>query len=320
MLWCRVSRPELLDIMRLETNTPSVDRSTAMFSLLFIVVVIWGITWPIMKIGLSYIPPLFFGSLRMFVGATFMFLLTFLSHRFIIPRRTDLGIILSVGLLQMAIPTALMHFSLTYVDAGRASLLAFTHPIWIAPAAVMILKEPLNRGTAGGLVVGISGILVLFNPLGFDWGEKNTLVGNGLLLGSAMSWAAGIIHVRAHNWSTSPLALSPWQMLVAGIVLISLSFWREDVTQTVWTQNLIFILAFVGIAATAFAYWGAVTVSRALPAMISSLGFLGVPVVGILSSVILLSEKITITLMIGTTLILIGLVIMTVFGRGTDGH
>lgn len=306
--------------MQLGANRLSAGSSTTMFSLLIIVVVIWGITWPIMKIGLGYIPPLFFGSLRMFVGAAFMFLFTFLSHRFIIPRKTDLSIILSVGLLQMAIPTALMHFSLSYVDAGRASLLAFTHPIWIAPAAVMLLKEPLNRGTAGGLVVGIGGLLVLFNPLGFDWSEKNTLVGNGLLIVSAMSWAAGIIHVRAHNWSTSPLALSPWQMLVAGIVLLSLSVWREDVTQTAWTQDLIFILAFVGIAATAFCYWGAVTVTRFLPAMISSLGFLGVPVVGILSSTVLLSEEITTTLMIGTILILLALVIMTVFGRGSDGR
>jgi len=306
--------------MQLVAIRPSASNSTAMFSLLIIVVVIWGITWPIMKIGLDYIPPLFFGSLRMFVGATFMFLLTLLSHRFIVPRRTDLSIILSVGLLQMAIPTALMHFSLSYVDAGRASLLAFTHPIWIAPAAVIVLKEPLNKGTVGGLVVGIGGLLVLFNPLGFDWSDKNTLVGNGLLIGSAMSWAAGIVHVRAHNWSTSPLALSPWQMLVAGIVLLPLSVWREDVTQTAWTQDLIFILAFVGIAATAFCYWGAVTISRSLPAMITSLGFLGVPVVGILSSAILLSEEITTTLLIGTILILLGLVIMTVFGRGSDGR
>jgi len=306
--------------MQLVAIRPSASNSTAMFSLLIIVVVIWGITWPIMKIGLDYIPPLFFGSLRMFVGATFMFFLTLLSHRFIVPRRTDLSIILSVGLLQMAIPTALMHFSLSYVDAGRASLLAFTHPIWIAPAAVIVLKEPLNKGTVGGLVVGIGGLLVLFNPLGFDWSDKNTLVGNGLLIGSAMSWAAGIVHVRAHNWSTSPLALSPWQMLVAGIVLLPLSVWREDVTQTAWTQDLIFILAFVGIAATAFCYWGAVTISRSLPAMITSLGFLGVPVVGILSSAILLSEEITTTLLIGTILILLGLVIMTVFGRGSDGR
>ena len=39
----------------------------ATLALLVIVVFVWGITWPIMKIGIDYIPPVFFGALRMFV-------------------------------------------------------------------------------------------------------------------------------------------------------------------------------------------------------------------------------------------------------------
>lgn len=285
--------------------------------LLAAVVILWGITWPVMKLGLNYIPPLYFGSLRMFVGAACAFAFILLSGRLIIPKKADFGIILSVGLLQMAIPTALMHFSLSFVDAGRASLLAFTHPIWIAPAAILLLKEPINMGTFGGLLVGIAGLLILFNPIGFDWNKQETLVGNGLLILSAMSWAAGILHVRAYNWTHSTLALSPWQMLLAGVVLLPLSLAREDLSQTIWNIELVLILAFVGIVATAFCYWGAIMVSRYLPALVSSIGFLGVPVVGILSSALLLSEDITTTLMMGTMLILIGLIILAVFGRKT---
>lgn len=294
------------------------DGNTSIILLLITVVIIWGITWPVMKIGLDYISPLFFGASRMFIGAACAFIFVILTRRFIIPKRSDIGIILSVALLQMAIPTALMHFSLNFVDAGRASLLAFTHPIWVAPAAVFFLKEPFNKGTAGGFVIGISGLLLLFNPAGFDWTDNNTLIGNGLLIGSAMSWAVGIVHVRAHNWKSTPLSLSPWQMLVAGVLLLIFSISREDITLTKWQPELIMVLAFVGIAATAFCYWGAVTVSRHLPAMVSSLGFLGVPVVGILSSALILSESINNTLMLGTTLILLGLFVMAFFGRKSD--
>ena len=299
-------------------NTRLVGNTGLAAILLVLVVFIWGVTWPVMKIGLDYVSPLFFGALRMFVGAAFMFALTILISRFVVPKREDWGIILSVGMLQMAVPTALMHFSLSFVDAGRASLLAFTHPIWIAPAAVFLLKEPLNRGTVSGLILGISGLLVLFNPFGFDWSNPDTLIGNGLLILSAMSWAAGILHVRAHNWTNSPLALSPWQMLLAGVVLFALSILREDISQTAWTVELFYVVGFVGIAATAFCYWGAVTVARHLPAMVSSLGFLGVPVVGIASSAVLLSEKIDATLASGAILILLGLVVMTLFGKAAD--
>ena len=290
----------------------------ATLALLVIVVFVWGITWPIMKIGIDYIPPVFFGALRMFVGAAFMFCIVQAYGKLAFPDRSDWKMVFSVGLLQMAIPTALMHFSLSFVDAGRASLLAFTHPIWVAPLAVLVLGEQLNKGILSGLLVGMIGLGVLFNPSGFDWRDEAVLLGNGLLILSAMSWAIGIVHVRAHHWNGSPLSLSPWQMLVSGVVLMTLSSVREDVSTTVWDANLIYVLAFVGIAATAFAYWGAVTVARQLPAMVSSLGFLGVPIVGIGSSALILMEPLTLTLKVGTALILFGLILMTFFGDSSD--
>ncbi len=301
--------------MTADTMRPSMSGTVL---LLILVVLIWGVTWPIMKIGIEYIPPVFFGALRMFVGATFMFVIVRACGEFLIPSRADWLMVFSVAVLQMAIPTALMHFSLNFIEAGRASLLAFTHPIWVAPLAVLFLGERLNKGTTGGLIVGMVGLIVLFNPLGFDWRDSSVLLGNGLLLLSAVSWAIGIVHVRLHRWHTSPLSLSPWQMLIAATLLMSLSFAREDVSETVWEQNLIFVLTFVGIAATGFAYWGAVMVTKNLPAMVSSLGFLGVPIVGILSSAVLLSEPFTLTLKIGSGLILGGLVIMTIFGEQPD--
>ena len=316
-----------------------------------------------MKIGIDYIPPVFFGALRMFIGAGFMFGVVWMSgglkhfrtrQRYsevtrdtkelqpkrrefetsrtssqrrphmrqdqsgVFPTRADWPMVMSVGLLQMAIPTALMHFSLSFVDAGRASLLAFTHPIWVAPLAILFLSEKLNKATVAGLCVGMAGLGVLFNPFGFDWRNTDVLLGNGLLILSAISWAVGIVHVRAHNWNASPLSLSPWQMLVSGSLLLALSLAREDISSTIWDINLVYVLSFVGIAATGFAYWGAVTVSRQLPAMVSSLGFLGVPVVGIGSSAIILMEPFTLTLAMGTGLILLGLAIMTVFGDASD--
>lgn len=300
------------------TTSALRSRMSMTVLLLVLVVIVWGVTWPIMKIGIEYIPPVFFGALRMFVGATLMFIIVRAYGQIKVPSRTDWPMVLSVGLLQMAIPTALMHFSLSFVEASRASLLAFTHPIWVAPLAVVFLGERLNRGTTGGLIVGMIGLMVLFNPLGFDWHDDDVLLGNGLLILSAVSWAIGIVHVRLHDWNASPLSLSPWQMLVAGLLLMSLSLAREDLSKTIWDENLIYVLAFVGIAATGFAYWGAVMVAKNLPAMVSSLGFLGVPIVGIFSSSILLMEPLTLTLKIGTGLVLGGLVIMTCFGEKTN--
>ena len=210
---------------------PSQCRRAAF--LLVLVVVIWGVTRPVMSIGPDCVPPIFFGALRMFAGAALMFVLTAAAARFIVPARRDRGIVVSAGPLRMAIPTALMHFSLSFVDAGRASLPAFTHPVWIAPAAVFLLHEPLDRGAAGGPVLGTGGLPVPFNPFGFDWSDPDTVIGDGLPIPSAMSWAAGILHARARDRRAAPLPLGPWRMPPAGIVLPALSPVREDAGRTV---------------------------------------------------------------------------------------
>ena len=70
--------------------------------------------------------------------------------------------------------------------------------------------------------------------------------------------------------------------------------------------GLIYIGAFAGPIAT----WAAVSVGRALPPVVGSMGMLGVPLLSIASSVVLLGETITASLAIGTALIIVGIAIV----------
>jgi drug/metabolite transporter (DMT)-like permease len=72
------------------------------------------------------------------------------------------------------------------------------------------------------------------------------------------------------------------------------------------------ILAYVGLVATAFCYWGAVEAQRRLPAMVASLGFLGTPAVGIAASAAVLGEPVTAPLLVGLALILGGIAALAV--------
>jgi drug/metabolite transporter (DMT)-like permease len=96
--------------------------------------------------------------------------------------------------------------------------------LWVAPLAALALGERLDARAALGLASGMAGLAVLLNPLAFEWSDAGTLVGNGLLLLSAMTWAAGIVHVRRHAWTAAPLASAPWQTLVAAVALLPLAF------------------------------------------------------------------------------------------------
>lgn len=276
------------------------------YPLLIGLVVIWGLNWPIVKSGLIDIGPLWLGATRLALGAACLFALVALRGRLRVPGRPDLLIVANVGLMQMCAFMVLLNVALQFVDAGRAVIVAYTTPLWVAPAAVLLLGERMTPRMVVGCLLGLSGILVLFNPASFDWTDRSVVLGNGLLMLAAIIWAVLILHVRVHKWHLGPLDLAPWQALVALVPTAIIALLFEDFGQIQWTDRAIAVIAYNGVLATGFGVWAMVSVSRVLPAISSSLGFLGAPVVGYLSSAWLLGEPITTTLTVGLALIVGG--------------
>lgn len=290
---------------------PSAAFSPATARLLLVaVVVLWGANWPVMKVGLESMPPVWFAAARMTLGAVSLFAMLAVLGRLKLPTRRDLPVVLTVGGLQMAVFLLLVNSGLQYVGAGRSSILAYTTPLWVTPGAMLLLGEEMNRRKCLGLVLGLCGIATLFNPLGFDWGNRDGLIGNALLLGAALVGSIPILHVRAHKWDSSPLQLAPWQMVLAAVPLAALSWSTEDWSAVRWSSELGMILAYNGPLATAFCFWATVSVTRALPAVTSSLSLLAVPVAGVLASAVFLGEALTPTLVGGLALILGGTVLV----------
>ncbi len=77
------------------------------------------------------------------------------------------------------------------IRAGRAlaSCSATPRRSGSRPAAWLLLREPVPRERLAGIVLGLAGIAVMFNPSAFDWSNGNALIGSGLLLLAALCWA-----------------------------------------------------------------------------------------------------------------------------------
>ncbi len=282
--------------------------------LLALLVMIWGANWPIMKMGLSHLQPFWFASFRLALGMASLSLILLPMGRLRLPPRADWPVIASLGLFNMGLFLALTNIALLVVPAGRSAILAYTTPLWVAPGAALFLGERLTRGRGAGLCLGLGGIVVLFNPVGFDWGNRSALLGNGLLLLAALSWAAAILHVRGHVWRSSPLELAPWQMLVGLVPMTVLAAVVEGAPRPDGSFELIWVLAYNGTLATAFAFWAAVTVNRLLPALTVSLSFLCVPAGGLVFSSLMLGEGLSLTNMGGLALIVAGVAVVAVVG------
>jgi drug/metabolite transporter (DMT)-like permease len=271
------------------------------------VVVLWGVHWPLMKVALQSIPPYSYSAVRVVLALAVMTAVAAALGRLRFPDRRDLPIILSTGLLAMAALMGLTNVALQYVPAGRAAILIYTTPLWVTPLAAVVLGERLEPVRALGLVVGVAGIAVLFNPLGFDWANPNVVLGNALLLLAAFCWAVQIVHVRAHTWHGTPLQLFPWQLAVAAGVLVPLALALESGQTIDWSGSTTAIVAYTGLVATAFCYLAVIQVNRALPATTTALVMLAVPVSGVLFSSALLGEPLDAATLAGLALVAAGL-------------
>jgi drug/metabolite transporter (DMT)-like permease len=272
---------------------------------------VWGVNWPLTKIGLRYVPPFTFGALR--VGTALVVVAVVLAWRrgLRLPDRRDVPVVLSVGLVQMASGIVLMNLALQVVSAGRSSILVYTMPLWVAVFQLPALRAGSAGRQVGGLLLGLAGIALLLNPAAIDWGSSGQLLGSGALLISASIWAATTIHIRAHRWHGSPLSLEPWQLLVASVPLTALALVLEHGRTIDWEPSAIVAVLFSGPLATALAFWLSQSISRSLSPLATTMGFLAVPVVGLASSWILLGEPLTAVDLAGAAITFVGIVVVS---------
>ena len=145
--------------------------------------------------------------------------LLWVQGEFIIPRRGDWPVVLCTSILHLLAFSALIAIGLQFVPAGRAIVLGYTTPLWVAIGAAIFLSEAITRRRAVGIVFGLAGLAVIFNPQTLNWSDRNALYGSGLILLAAFCWAGNIVYVRAHKWISTPFQLVFWQVLLAAVLL-----------------------------------------------------------------------------------------------------
>jgi drug/metabolite transporter (DMT)-like permease len=275
------------------------------------VVLAWGLTWPVNKVILASLSPLWAVGIRSAIGAATLFLLSVGRGRLVVPPRADLPVLLSLPLLHMVGFGVLAAVGLALVPTGRSVVLAYTTPLWVAPGAAVFLGEPFTRRRLIGVVAGMLGLAVLFNPLAFDWSRRDAVLGNAAVLAAAMLWAASVLHLRGHRWRSTPFDLVPWQSLIATAVVIPIALAVDGVPAIDWNTGLVLMLVYAGVPATALAYWAMAMAGRSLPALTTSLGLLATPVISVVIATVWLGESLTASLVIAIVLILGGVAIGT---------
>lgn len=270
---------------------PAVHSRSAALVLLALTSVVWGLHWVVVKIGLDDLPPMTYGVLRVAIGLATVVAILAAQGRLRRPPRSDVPVVLSVGLLQLGAGVLIMNLALQVVPAGRSAVLVYTQPLWVAVILAAVFRIPPLRNELVGLALGIAGLVLLLNPAVIDWSNGAEVAGTLLLLFDAVLWAISWIHIRRHTWTSRPFDLQPWQLLVALVPLTVAAIVLERDASITWGLPTILVLLYSGVLATAFATWAGQAVTRSLGAQATTTGFLATPVVGLASGWLILGEQ-----------------------------
>lgn len=280
---------------------------------LFVFIILsWGLAWPVNKIGLLYMSPLWYTATRLIVGTITMMIFVIAIRKFSLPRPKDYPLIAIIGLLQISIYILLANIGLAYLPAGRASLLAYTTPLWVMPAATFFFKEKAGWLRWLGFCLGIAGLLMLLNPREINWSDVHVLFGSAMLLLASLCWAISMLCARYMHWTKSPLELIPWQLLIGTLPILIFACIKEPAATVTWNMPLLLSLVYTGILVTGLSYWSGVVINKELPTIIVSLGFLLVPVFSLTISALFMHEVITLTMAAAMIFILLGLVCVVI--------
>jgi drug/metabolite transporter (DMT)-like permease len=266
-----------------------------------------GLNWPVMSAGVDLLPPLWLSAARLAGGGLVLGAFVAASGLLRVPERRDYPLMVSITLLRLAAVTSFVLLALQFTPPGRSSVLVYSSVLWAAPLARWLLRERVTALRQAGVVAGLVGVVLIVSPWELDWSDRDLLIGYGLLMAAAVLQAFSAVHIRGHRWAVSPVSYMPWQLGGAGLSVAAAALLFEGVPAGIdLTWEVGGILGYQALIASAFGFWGVLTVSRNLPAVSSQLILMSAPAVGVVASWLVLGEALDAGLVVGMLLIFAG--------------
>src|SRR6266849_324406 len=264
---------------------------SSILTLLVLLALGWGVNWPIMKVVMTEMPPLHFRALGLGVGAASLFAIARANR---LPIRVPLGAwprLIAITLFNVAAWNVLAVYGVTFMESGRAAILAYTFPVWSVLLGVWFLREPLTGRRLAGLILGLLGMLLLL-------GEEFRAVGRSptgalLLVASAISWAVSTAIMKRWPVDLPTTSFTGWQMLLALMPILSgaLLFETGSFSPLGLSAWPLWGLIYNAIVSSIFCNWAWIKIATHAPISVSSLSTLMIPIVGVFSGMLVLGER-----------------------------
>jgi drug/metabolite transporter (DMT)-like permease len=285
---------------------PRVRTRSGAYAALAFLTLIWGSNWIAMKLALANADPVSFNLQRTWLAVAVLFAVLIVRRHPLRP--VSWRAVVVTGFFQTTVNFAATTMALASGAAGRTSVLVFTMPFWTLLIAWPILGERVRGSQWLAIALALAGLALLVEP----WNWHGDLAPRLWAVLSGFGWAAGTVATKYFQREPGSdfLNFIAWQML-AGILPLTLLPLVIDVTPTRWSATQVLLVVHVGAISTALGFLLWLEALRFLSAGTASLNMFAIPVIALLLSMAIFSERLSAGDWAGIACIGTGLVLIT---------
>jgi drug/metabolite transporter (DMT)-like permease len=261
---------------------------------------LWGGMYVVSRLTFDSIPPITLGLLRVLIGGAVLGLVLRRVPLLRDRRMAGLGALVAATMMLQFLGTDL-------AGAAAGSLLTLLTPVFVAVLAPLILRERTRWRQWAGIAIALLGAIVVSGG-----GTGQSVLGDVLLVASSLSWGAftvlGAPLVRKLGALEIATGASLWAlpMMIPGTILE-----LAGGAHLALTGAGVLGALYLGVFATAIAWWAWYRGVERLPAVTSAVFFLAQPVVGIALSIPIFHFPLTLGFAGGSLLVVIGTLLVT---------
>lgn len=277
-----------------------------------VICLIWGSSWAAVKIGIESIPPLLSLGIRFTLASSILGLIVFVNHLTVPTEKKFWMLVLIMCLTSFTVPFVLIYWAQLKVGSGLASILFATYPFWVAIVSHFILpNEKITPVRIIGITIGFLGVIFIFND-GFSDISIRMFYGMAAIIVGSIIQAFGLVFLRRLGEEAHPVTLNFCSMSLSALPLFAASFIFEDYSNIFFNAQSIESILYLSIFCTVITFVIYFWLVKHIEAVILSLSAFMTPVIAVIIGVIVMGEKITNDVYIGSALVLIGVAVASI--------
>ncbi|WP_066054118.1 DMT family transporter [Robertmurraya korlensis] len=282
-----------------------------LYSLLFLLMVIWGFNVSAIKILVTYFPPVFIQGIRVFLAGLVVIVVLIMSKKFErISRKNVLGIFVA-ALFGVFGHHLFLALGLTLTTGSNTGLILGLVPLFTSIFAMIFLKETLTVVKCLGILAALSG--VYFIILKGNGPVSGFSLGDLFIFGAVITQAISFIVIKKLTTNLDSRQMTGIMLIFGSSMMFGLSFWIEPVEASDFHQPVYVWLVLLASAvfATGLGHMLYNYAIQQLGAGSTAIFINLTPFFSLLGSALFLGEKIVLEQLIGFMLIVLGVILGT---------